>query len=695
MPTTVYFATNRALTGPPEQLQSYSTSIATPSDPSAVTYGTAFVDTSNLTADTVGAIAAIQDIQQGRFSQHAVSDLSDSGRNLLVFVHGFGNSFENAITRAAFNREWFAASGVVAADTTVVAFSWPSLGKLISLPFSDAAYRQDQTTAGQSGLHLMSFFSNLEPIITSARAQGRRVFLLAHSMGNWALQAAVESWFMHGNGDAFLFDEALLVAADEVYNTFDFLPSGRLSALDRLARRISTYASEKDAVLKLSMAVNLGAKRLGQDGPRDRLDTVRFPPEKYRMVDCSGFRDFAIDLASSHQYYRRSPGVRTDIAHTMGSEGIGANPDDRRSSGSIPRADDQEVSVVEDLTEFVTRHVGRRSHGTLDLIDSGPGAQRLFKEVGNEGLTRALLATNFWRSWLASDSAPSTLASLGARPGALERSRVIIVSVDEYAQFDLVVLDPTLPREFSPKASPHRAPLEGLMAGAERAFRRDSISKIGAAASQLAVEVGGGDPSRFSILLAREPEFERLSAPVSPLMIDNLTAGTQSTAGVLVEDLVQSGRLGVTAALHAIDRATAINVDGQKGVVVRTDPVTDSAFIEVALGHSVTTQKINGVMSGIAPRGNQSAKFAGHASQACKTVITGWDPQVPNPSSRRQACIYTRRDAQPGDSGSALVTDDDWIVGFAFERTKPGESPAECSWIWAESVLNRLNVKLT
>ena len=32
---------------------------------------------------------------------------------------------------------------------------------------------------------------------------------------------------------------------------------------------------------------------------------------------CGGFRDYAINLGSSHQYYRRSPGVRMDIANTM------------------------------------------------------------------------------------------------------------------------------------------------------------------------------------------------------------------------------------------------------------------------------------------------------------------------------------------------------------------------------------------
>jgi len=317
MPITVHFATNRVINGPSDDVGSYTTAIATPSDPAAVTYGTAFVEDANLTADTVGAITTITDVQAGQFSDNAASDLSNAGRNLLVFVHGFDNSFENAITRAAFNTQWFAASGVAAANTVVVAFSWPSLGKLIQFPFLDAPYLRDQVSAGQSGLHLMTWFANLQPIIDSVRAQGNRVFLLAHSMGNWALQAAVESWFAHGNGDAALFDEALLAAPDEVYNTFDFLPFGRLSALDRLATRISTYASQGDAVLKLAMAINLGVKRLGQDGPHNRFDTNRFPPEKYRVVDCTGLRDYPIDLASSHQYYRRSPGVRDDIANTM------------------------------------------------------------------------------------------------------------------------------------------------------------------------------------------------------------------------------------------------------------------------------------------------------------------------------------------------------------------------------------------
>src|SRR6201997_5704251 len=140
-----------------------------------MTYGTAFVANANVTADTTGAIESIQSISQGNFSADAVADLSAPGRNLLVFIHGFDNSFEAAITRAAFNREWFAGSGEPEADTTVIAFSWPSLGKLITLPLPFADYRRDQVMARQSSIQFMSFFANLDPILQQARAAGSRI----------------------------------------------------------------------------------------------------------------------------------------------------------------------------------------------------------------------------------------------------------------------------------------------------------------------------------------------------------------------------------------------------------------------------------------------------------------------------------------------------------------------------------------
>jgi len=319
MDTTVYFATNRVITDATDPIDGYQAAMVPPSDPTAITYGTAFITGVDVPTSAQGTVSQLTDISKGGFSQAAAADLSAPGRNLLVFIHGFDNTFSDAVTRAAFNREWLAASGNPNADTTVIAFSWPSKGKIVSFPILQADYEFDRQMAEQSGIHLMSFFANLEPIIRQARASkpGLRVTLLAHSMGNLALQSAIESWFMHGNGSDVMFDQAVLAAGDCPYNTFDQPNFGRLSGLDLLVDHISTYYSHVDHVLQLSMVVNLGAQRLGQDGPQHRTDTTLFPPAEYVMVDCTGFQDYDFNFLTSHQYYRQSPGVRAIIAAAM------------------------------------------------------------------------------------------------------------------------------------------------------------------------------------------------------------------------------------------------------------------------------------------------------------------------------------------------------------------------------------------
>jgi esterase/lipase superfamily enzyme len=318
MPTTVYFATNRVVTDPSNAALGYGSTMVPPSSPDAMTYGTAFVDGINISTNAQGKVSQISDTRKGGFSEQARTDIAKAGRNLLLFIHGFDNSFSDAITRAAFNREWLAGSGVVGADTTVIAFSWPSKGELIAFPILKEDYLGDQHMARNSGAALMSFFAELESIMAAARANRQRVILLAHSMGNLALQAGVESWFLHGQGDTLIFDLAILAAGDCRYDVFDQPGLAGLSGLVRLAQHVSIYYSGADQVLQLSMVVNLGAKRLGQDGPRNRSDTALFPAGQHTMVDCTGYRDYDFNVPTSHQYYRLSPTVRTIIAGEMG-----------------------------------------------------------------------------------------------------------------------------------------------------------------------------------------------------------------------------------------------------------------------------------------------------------------------------------------------------------------------------------------
>src|SRR5689334_3843648 len=109
---TVYFATNRVVQGPTTDWRNYGAEIVTPTDPAKITYAAAFVQGTDLGAEDSGGIASISHPQAGGFQPGLVQDMVGAGKDLLIFIHGFANSFLNSITRAAFNREWFAALGL-------------------------------------------------------------------------------------------------------------------------------------------------------------------------------------------------------------------------------------------------------------------------------------------------------------------------------------------------------------------------------------------------------------------------------------------------------------------------------------------------------------------------------------------------------------------------------------------------------
>lgn len=316
MQTTVFFASNRILTGDPAVVTSYGPNIQPSSVSTGIMYGTAFVDGVDIEANHQGSITSIQDTNAGAFAANVAGDLSNAGRNLLVFIHGFDNAFEDGITRAAFNREFLAASKRPGTDTTVLAFSWPSLGKIVSSLELDAAYRHDLKMATLSGIHLMSFFAQIQPLLSLARAHGCRTYLLAHSLGNLALQSGVENWFLHGKRNAELFNVSILAAGDCGFDAFAQPHLTGLDGLSLLTSRISMYYSREDEVLDLSRIVN-GLPRLGQDGPIDRANQTTFPIATYRMFDATGIKDYDPDFLTSHQYYRLSPTVRAAIAVDM------------------------------------------------------------------------------------------------------------------------------------------------------------------------------------------------------------------------------------------------------------------------------------------------------------------------------------------------------------------------------------------
>jgi hypothetical protein len=84
--------------------------------------------------------------------------------------------------------------------------------------------------------------------------------------------------------------------------------------MPKLADRTSVYVSQEDQILMVSEAVN-AIQRLGEKGPPDRGEAA-FPAEQFCFVDCGGVQDRVAkdEIDHTHQYYRRIPQVRDDIA---------------------------------------------------------------------------------------------------------------------------------------------------------------------------------------------------------------------------------------------------------------------------------------------------------------------------------------------------------------------------------------------
>jgi esterase/lipase superfamily enzyme len=320
--TRVYFATNRQPDAAKEG--GYGAEIAA-MKPDAIIYDAIDVTGVNLDDAASGQLGKGLAPTPGEFARPLAEEIVANGNNLLVFIHGFANAFADAIKRAAFNAEWFRASRVDAANTTIVAFTWPSLGALVAVPphFLDDDYKADQTQAGKSAFHIGYFLNYIDNLRLDYRQNNPtgRIFLLAHSMGNYALAGAIEWWFANRGSADLMFDEVFLAAADEVDDTFDQPMGGRLHNLPKLGRRISIYSSRKDVAMYLSAAVNLDT-RLGFDGPDHKHDATLYPAATFRIVDVTEVDDFnpLNPPDATHQYYRRSQIVRADITKTMAND---------------------------------------------------------------------------------------------------------------------------------------------------------------------------------------------------------------------------------------------------------------------------------------------------------------------------------------------------------------------------------------
>ena len=237
----------------------------------------------------------------------------------LISVHGFQYRFEEAVARTAQVAAFLAEAGP-AARVVPLLFTWPSAGAL-----GAEAYADDQTAAQRAGPALARFLEELAPRLGRRR---RRVNLLAHSMGNWALQHGLASAAPALLAGPAVFDTVVLAAADVAP---DVLEPGQPMAplLDSLARRVVVTVYRGDTTLT-ALSEPRNGPRLGARGPRDAVGAPPnlFAVDCYRIIQYDELERPAVGGGGTdwndlrHQYYRNQPLVRDQLARALGGAAL-------------------------------------------------------------------------------------------------------------------------------------------------------------------------------------------------------------------------------------------------------------------------------------------------------------------------------------------------------------------------------------
>lgn len=208
-------------------------------------------------------------------------------KEVLVYVHGFNSSFEDAARSMGQIKYDLGFNGLA------VFFSWPSKGDI-----SPTGYVHDKDVIAASSKHLRSFLKEL------SKAGAESIHIIAHSMGNVALlQALADTSRELPSLEKPIFGEVILIAPDMNVDAFKLFAQD----LRKIAKRSTLYASSKDKALMISKEINGGLPRAGEAG-----DGIIVLPD----LDTIDVTDVDTSM-SGHSYFGESSPVITDMTHLL------------------------------------------------------------------------------------------------------------------------------------------------------------------------------------------------------------------------------------------------------------------------------------------------------------------------------------------------------------------------------------------
>jgi esterase/lipase superfamily enzyme len=218
-------------------------------------------------------------------------DLADheDQQHVTLFVHGYNVSWEDAVMRYRSLRETMfqGRDGM----GICVLFTWPSDGMVTN-------YLPDRADARAAAPDLADVLSLLFDWMLKKQADGvddpskacrAKTSLIAHSMGNYVLQNAMQLAWTRKNQPLLvsLINQLIMVAADvdnDVFDSGETVDGSDGDAIANLSYRVTALYSGRDPVLGLSAGLkHFGKRRLGRSGLADPA----MVPDNVWQVDCS------------------------------------------------------------------------------------------------------------------------------------------------------------------------------------------------------------------------------------------------------------------------------------------------------------------------------------------------------------------------------------------------------------------------
>jgi esterase/lipase superfamily enzyme len=225
-------------------------------------------------------VAHVDPLSASRFFEDvALQVLESTTRDVLIFVPGYNVTFEDGIKRTA----------QVAVD-----LQFPGAPLLYSWPSEESAgrYLSAEENAVWSHFHLKDF---LLDVVRQSGAE--RIYILAHSMGNRVVVAALEKLALESPAALPMFRHVVMTAPD-----IDAAVLRQVAtAVTRTAHLITLYASTEDLALEASATVH--------DHVRAGLATQIFVVPGVETIDATGIDSSFL----KHSYFGETDVVLNDV----------------------------------------------------------------------------------------------------------------------------------------------------------------------------------------------------------------------------------------------------------------------------------------------------------------------------------------------------------------------------------------------